>query len=395
MGHSSIIVHDQVIGISVQSDGSNELHYVHLRKSRAGIHVLDEGTATDATSLKEACGTRIPLVLAWDATGCINRISRTSGPLEELMPQAFPGARVNDLHISGWSADQCTGMSIVRKDQLHDSLQHLREAGFRIVDLLIGPWALLHLRSVLPEGEQDRSLAGRTFQYTNSELQAVRNTEPEPTVLTIGTETIANTHALAMAAAWEYFVPAQERLLTEDEPCAVDRREERARVRYEFGLVALAASLLLMLMVDIGLRSALERTSGAFKQDHVQHNMVEQEISRLRVDVEARETIAAQLGVLRGERFAVRAKRILSEVPSTVVLDRLILDPLEAPLRKDELPSTAQGRVQVSGSCTNGEALHSWMNALRTTPGISSVRIADFTSEDRDGRSVFTIELEG
>lgn len=396
MAAIELLISGQVIGVAVHEDAEKPaLRYVHLKRSRNELRIVKTGTAADAEELKLACGTRVPVVVVLDSPRCLHRVMNDSGALEELVPKAFPGALLDDLHVSGWTEGSGTGVSVMRRNGSSDIITALRAASFRIISIHVGPWGLLHLRPLLGIANDHGLVAGHVFMFTEDNLTGSAHGTGISTTIRFGTDELPSTHALAMAAAWEYLLPAAQRMDDLDPSCALDLSEETARAWYERGLLALIAVLLLLVGIDQGLRAHVAHISRNSKYSAQEQVALVERVSNLRAQTRAKENLARQLGVMGGERYAIRAQRVLAHVPPEIVLDRVVLDPLKKPLREREAPIADIEHIRIGGTCTDGKALHAWLNELRMTTGIRAVRLERFTNETKGRRSVFEIEVEG
>jgi hypothetical protein len=395
-GGTALVVSGQVTGVSVHSDGGEaSLRYVRLQRRGNEVIVRGQGTATDPQDLLKQVGTRVPLVLSLLTPRCLHRVLRRAGPLEELVPLAFPGVSLDQVLAAGWNEDGSTGVSMMRKEHAEPIMSALRDAGFRVIDAAPGPWPLLQLRALLhPEGMGDATIGGHTFPSSDGALSAYVPPTDESGTTTIGTDTLADTHLLAFAIAWAHLLPNGQRSVLAVPAVLHDQREERARLWYERGSLILAALLLLLLGVDAGLGSQLDASRSDPSATMEGRAALQAELEHLRSTVKARETLAVQLGLTRTEPFALRASRVLDGVPSGILLDRMTMDPLVEGLRQRERPAVIDRRIRIQGSCPDGQVFHAWMNTLRAKQGILSVRLISFKAETSDKRPTFEIELE-
>jgi Tfp pilus assembly protein PilN len=392
----ALVVSGQVTGVAVHADGDRPgLRFVRLQRRKGEVRILAHGTATDTADLKKQCGARAPLAVVFDTSRTLHRVVPRTGSLDEVMRQAFPGATLEQLHCTGWTEGQGTGLSMVRRDQVAPLLTAVRTAGFRIVSLHAGPWPLLHLSPLLSLSEDDRVLGGHQFTFQEGTLQSLHPAPATEETLRIGDEELRATHALAMAIAWEQLVPAPQLLGIPDTATLADQREERSRVWYERGLVGLAAALLLLLGTEQVLKAKVREAEQDPLFSANGRAELQTRVDDLRAQLDARKALAQQLGLTGGEAFARRAARLVEQVPRDVQLDRVALNPLVSALRERERPAVETQHVRIHGTCADGHALNSWMNTLRTVPGVRNVRLIAFTSDTPGKRPAFEIDLEG
>ena len=386
---------DQVIGVSVHTDGDRpELRWVRIKRSGKQVIIVGSGTATDALHLKKQCGTRAPLAIAFDTPRCLHRSIASTGTIEELVVKAFPGAALEHLHVSAWQDVKGSGLSMTRREGCGPVLQELRATGFRIVKVGIGPWAILTLRPVTSDTAQDETIAGYSIPVNPDGSPGLPTQVRDPGMFTIGSDELPVTHALALATAWHQIIPspALHHLPTPD--VNEDHKEEKARINYEWGLLGLAATLLLLLIIDQGLQTLV----GSRQQDgtgvEVRAQLQEQ-VRMMKEQLKERNDLVKELGLADGERFAIRASRLLEDVPKEIQLDQLIIDPMLEALRENNYPEIELGKIRLIGTCTDGLVLNSWIHSLRMRAGVQDVRLIGYTDDIRSGRPKFQIELNG
>jgi hypothetical protein len=395
MEGAALVVSGQVTGVSVHTDGAEAtFRFVRLQRAGDEVRILGQGEATNARDLLIQVGSRVPIALSVLTPRCLHRVLRRVGPLEELVPLAFPGAAMEQILAAGWREGEATGVSMMRKEHAEPVLHALRETGFRVVDVSPGPWSLLQLRPVLGQNGLDDTIGGHHFPNSDGLLSGYVPATKEDGMTRFGTDEVSDKHVLALSIAWTYLLPADQRLVLHTAEVLHDQREERARTWYERGLLALAGILMLLLCADALLKAQVVSAQLDPTASVDGRAALLADLEELRGKVQVREALAVQLGLTRTEPFAVRAARVLDQVPPGIQLDRMMIDPLVAGLRQRERPAVTDRRIRIQGSCPNGHVFNAWMNTLRATEGIRSVRLISFTAETPNKQPTFHIELE-
>lgn len=381
-----------VVGIALTT-GDAPMTWVHLRRHGDHVSVKGHGTASDAHDLKKQVGTRMPLAVALDGSGCVNRVMPHHANASDVLQAAFPGAQAEHLLFSAWAAEGAVGASMMRRQQCALLLDPLRQSGFRIVHRSLGPWGLLALRETNGSPESTWTVGEHEFRFNEKgDLETYERRASARDDLSLGDERIPATHALACSAAWEHLVPHAARVVTDSSDLDADRMEERARVRYERLMLALCAWLVLLLAGDALLRSqapmALDHGTGASAAP------VKAELLAVREAIAAREAIATELGLARPRRTATHLQSLLNEVPTGILLDRLQWEPLEAPLRAEDAARFRHGAAHVTGTCSDAAVLQHWMTALRAAAGVRDVRLQGYAQNPGLVRPVFQLELQ-
>ncbi|MBL7955932.1 MAG: hypothetical protein JNJ91_12905 [Flavobacteriales bacterium] len=394
-GGTTLILHGEVVGLSITTDGERPvLHYVRLKRTRREVRIVAMGEAEDVAALKKACGTRAPVALVVHTARALHRVVPAQGDLVTLLAQGFPGAPLEQLLASGWRHGNAAGLSMMRRSAMAVMNDELRAAGYRIVARSIGPWGLLHLAPLLGKNGEEVSIGRHRFQLEAGSLTGYLEEDTTALAVEIGDDRIPDTHLLAYAAAWEQLVPTAQRLQLADDGIRQDQREERMRLWYERGLVAVAVVLLLMLGTHVLVEADLRTANAASGASQGERQAISERIEGLRAEVSTRTELATQLGLGRKELLAARAMRILGDVPSGILLDRVSIDPLRAGLRERERPAVDVQRIRVIGTCTDGQVLNAWMHEIRQLPGVRNVQLSGYVTDARTPRPTFTLDLE-
>ncbi|MBL8001152.1 MAG: hypothetical protein JNL05_04240 [Flavobacteriales bacterium] len=384
----------QVVGVAIgplQED--RPYTWVHLRRGRKAMHLIAHGTAATAEELLKTTGTRVPMALCIDHERCVHRAVAAEGPLHDLLPLAFPNAPVDDLCVSVRAHSGASGCSMMRRAQALELLAPFESAGARVVDLTIGPWDLLGLAPLLGSADDALTLHRSRFVRAEGSLRLERVDADGAAMIQLGPDRLPAAQALAFATAWAWAVPTEARASTHADLVLGARSQEKARLRYERLLVG----ALLLFVILFGGEWALQRTVAAERartdgnvQDRVALlKAVEQERQLL----QERQALAQALGVDSLRRLAVQAAAIAATVPAGIRLDRLALDPLQAPLQEREPVRIARGVALVRGTCARTELLNAWMDSLRTVRGVRGVRLLGYRLAADGGDPVFDLEI--
>lgn len=386
-----IVGADQVLGVVM--DGPGPLHFVLLRRTARQVKLLAHGTTDDAGALAAQCGTRVPVALALSGPRCIHRVTNASGEPVQRLGAAFPHAPLDQLFLDGRTEGGGTGVSMVRREQVAAAVEGLRTSGFRIVHRTVGPWPLLGLRALLAPDSSEWQCGEHRFRFQGADLVAHERDASNGATekVEIGGDLVPPTHVLAWAAAWDHLVPGPQRLPEQDDDLAPDRRQEKARIWYERALVATVLLLMVLLGADQTFKHLAGPQGAAAGQDRRAAWLA---VDSLRQLVTDRRTLMAGLDEAPHDGLALRAARLVTEVPAGIELDRLWADPLQAPLREREEPQIRKGTTLVEGTCTDAVLLNTWVRSLHQRPGISGIRLVALTPGERDARPRFTLQID-
>ena len=84
--------------------------------------------------------------------------------------------------------------------------------------------------------------------------------------------------------------------------------------------------------------------------------------------------------------------QIISELPSSILLDQIVYHPLDKNIKEDEIIVTKNNIVLVSGKTINNIAFTSWIEFIEKQKGISNVIITEFGKNEAK-ENVFTLKI--
>jgi hypothetical protein len=397
MDRGGIIVgKKQVLGIALHewTGEGIRLSHVHLHQRGNRVHVRDQGDTGSLTALVKKYGTRIPISLVIDTARCVHRVIDPVGEPTSILQQAFPNAPLDQLATSIWRTDNRAGVSMARRDMVKGILHQFSSHGLRVVRSAIGPWGLLGLRSLLNSEGSEWRMAGHTFTFTDGTLTGhVICQEDTEATFTLDTEEVNGSHAMALMAAWEKLSPPNERHDVDLPEIVLAKKEERARLWYEHGLLIGCAI--------IGLLIGGERFA-AHRLDLVQQDLKTATHDQAK-DMEATKELEARMvtmeklgqliGTQGGDGLALHAARIISTVPAGIRLDGLAVDPLLNLPKEREKLTVETGLIRIQGTCANAGLLDQWTATLRGLRDGPTVRLLSYTVDPEDNLPHFELQL--
>lgn len=391
-----IVGQGEAIGVAVHAVTAEAiaLTHVHLHRRKDGVHLRAQGEASDIAGLASTYGTRIPVALTMDTDRCVHRVLHRTGEPDDLLRQAFPNAALDELCTSVWKAGPTTGLSMARRSAVTEVVARFHALGFRVVRVSIGPWALLGLHALLGEEAGAWSASGHTFTFADGLLTAHATTRvTEGRSIQLDADRIEDRHALAFADAWAHLVPTAERQDTPLPEVIAAQREERARYRYERGLLIAAVLFVLVIGGERAVAYQLARSRSTLKSSATTQARDRETLEALRANVQAMEGIGEELGLGRSDGLALQAAQVAATVPTGIRLDRLVEHPLRGPLKEREPLTTERGVVRVSGTCRDAGVLDAWMSVLKGTAGLSTVKLLGYSIDPETATPRFELEL--
>ncbi|HMQ77080.1 MAG TPA: hypothetical protein PKE21_13605 [Flavobacteriales bacterium] len=383
-----------VLGVSVQTGTGGPVHrWVHLVRGRRAVHLRGHGEAANAQELIRQVGTRIPMALCIDHERCVHRVVPAEGSAEDQVRRAFAGANVAEVCVSLRVLEGSTGCSMMRRAEAVAIVKALADAGTRVVDLRIGPWDLLSLKALLPEGSGPGASADTWVGLRDGALVLERNAVGPDRSLDLGGDRLPAAHALAFASAWCWLFPGPGRTMMHEDLLAGARSEERARLWYERALLAGLAMILVLVAFEAGLAHRVDREK-AVEDGAVQRLAdLRAAVEDARAELAAGQALAEAMGAHEAGRLAARAAAIAQLTPPSIRLDRLAVDPVRgAPVQKEPL-EVERGVVRIHGRCADAALLNSWMDSLRSRPHAGTVRLLGYRPATDDGGPEFELEI--
>lgn len=369
-----IIGNNHLLGIHAKPTGEGAwvFSWVHVRKGREGVSVVDQGTDVRGTAaLVKACNARIPVALVLEHERVLSKPWEGAFDAARDLQQILPNARAEQLFVQVVTRKDERTVSLARREHVEPLLAELAAAGFRTIDVFLGLTVIGSI-AALHGPENDSASAD----------------------LTLGDDRVKNRCIPAFAVCWQaWFRPLE----MEAAVCAAvprARREERFRQYYEKGVAALLVGLMLMLCGDLLLRRSISSGSAGLALAKAEREQHEARMVVLQASIQERERVLASMGTTAGAGRLKIIDAIAASVPGTVRLNELWAAPLAAAMRQNEPVIVDARKAVVTGTCSDAAALAAWVGELGRIDGVHAARLAGF-QQDRDaGAPVFRIELE-
>lgn len=369
-----IIGNNQLLGIHAKPAGQDAWTFcwVHVRKSRAGVSVMDQGADVQGlAALVKACNTRIPVALVVQHERLLHKSWEGTFDAVRDLQQILPNARAEQLLVEVVNGTNGRTVSVARREHVEPLLAEMADAGFRTIEVFLGT-TVVDAIDALRTGRSDDGAADLTF----------------------GEDRVQHRCVPAFAACWQtWFRPLE----IESAACTAApraRKEERLRKYYEKGVVALLAALMLMLCADMVLRRSVSSGSAGLALAKAEREQHEARMVVLQASIQERERVLASMGATAGAGRLKIIDAIAASVPGPVRLKELWAAPVVGAMRQNEPVITEAHKVVVSGTCSDATALAAWVGELGRMDGVHAARLAGL-QQDRDvGAPVFRIELE-
>ncbi len=397
MNTALIIGRDHLVGLEALQlpDGSWSFDWVHLHRRRGVVEVLRQGApTTDIAKLVTAIGVRYPLVLVVRGDRMIVRDMPGVFVAERDLGKLLPNAQATELIHSNYTIGDRSLVMVARQQPVNELLSALQSAGFRPLQLIVGPGVLFALREQWTATANGGFFGPHHFEQDGTHAWNYRHVENDAEPVPFADELIASGKLCALSACWQHWfgtLDASTSFLPIVTQCA---SEEKHRLRYEVGVVALFALLVLMLGADVLLRQRSDGRAAQLQEYLAQRSSRQAQLDSLETALGSRKELMHLIGGGINGSTMRSLDRVTASVPRSVLLTDLWLAPAEHLPREGELFKPTPGLITITGSTHDPAELPSWIAILKELHGVRHARLRSLEQGNDHGDPVFHIEIE-
>lgn len=390
---------DIVAGVEVEilSEGWR-INYVLLKKRKGILKIIS--SSADIKGLEKfitIANKEIPLSISISGKGIISKKGALSENENEnsLLHKALPNANKEDFYVQkiGMTNDQAI-ISAARKSIVDELLHNLHNAGYFIVDVSFGPFAIVPLFHLLNfSGGDSLNFCGNRMQFINGELNdyhyEVSNSNEQ---IEIAGEILDERCLNSFASGLSYFI-----LNEKDFPVPrigeMKNEFKHKKLFYSAGWGALMFFFTLLLF-NFFLFSHFKTKSEELNMNVFRSKDELAKISSLQNELLQKQIFLNRLGLLESSKTSFFSDRIASHLPAEIRLSEMFVFPLEKKTAGDKkelnfIPNT----IHISGRCIKSTEFNDWVKILKGENWIQNVNLINYSQENQSEFGEFQIEI--
>jgi hypothetical protein len=388
------------VGMAIQKDGGVLLDscqvmvrdkQLHLEKRVSGI--------TDPAALSKHFDTKIPIALNLSGKGILYRQfpgATETGPIN--FSAVLPHANAEDFYIQYFHSGGSLFVAVIRKTDADKWIGLLREQGFNILMLSLGPFPV---KNIVPQlnvyGEElrfnghiidrDEELNWRAYRYEESAGALF--------ALKIGIEPISQQLLLPYAAAFQLVLSARLEVVQAQVPemeTALDLvlGDKQFRVK---GFLILVCCFLLLL-VNFFIFSWLYSANDQLTMEVGRSVRSTRDWQALKDTIRGKEALLTELGWDGG----ISKSRLISQIgallPPEITWQEVTVNPVDpSGIRNKRSLQFFNRRMEIRGGCPQIIPVNEWIARIKTKTWVKEIRLESYTYNNELNTGQFTLMI--
>jgi hypothetical protein len=382
--------------IKMMGDGTVGLRLLKLSLDKKLINIISKN---NEESKLENLGANLsgPVAITVTGRGVLIKKTKRAEELTNAVIQAlFPGLKFTDFYVQNFVSEECSFVSLIRKETLDQVLSALNNNACQVLNVSIGPFVIDH---VIPQ----LNVYNDSLVFDGNSISLNRNrswNDYMPNVLNesefefkLDIEVIEEQFLLAYASAFQLIlnhslVPIQ----IEVDEVKLIKADFYAKLVFEKRVTIVAALLFLSLLFNFFLFHYYNSENQNFTGMVGQRSEVLVNRKKVQSDINEKERLVEKLGWNNGLSYAFICDQIGEIVPSSVTLT-------EVSINSNSLKDIAQTQlgtrqVKIGGQAQDVYALNRFIYAFKNRKWVKQVKLQRFIFDEQKQTQLFNIIVD-
>ena len=375
----------QVIGVF--QDTNNEVYsLLTFKKTKDKLDCIDSRSFTNIENLLEVIDTKLPVVLAIDGKGVLNKKIDNTNEVDLAWQKNID---FSTIYYTNYFLNNFTYMCFCRKNIVEEWLQKFENKKIQILSTYIGSFLSVLLAETINE---ERIVSGNlNLVLEQNKLVDFTKLETIPDKKYKVSENLVTNFTLPLyGIALHYFVKNETVTLSEENTASIDEVIYKKAFSF-FGIVMLLLFLIGLLLSYVGIQYYASKNAELNIQN-VYSNKAYQQIISLEDQKKDKEKIIHDSGFLSDKFLSFYAYEIISSTPNTLSLDELNIAPLQKVVKHKEKVEITPGTLIVKGGTSDEEAFNSWLRDLKKMSWIAKFELESL-KKDKKNNTQFSLKI--
>lgn len=384
----NILIGKKYIGIEFFSvNNKDSIAFVQVEKNKSGL-IISKNEVFDTIESLSKEKTNCAAVLVINNIHVLQKeIQGNDSNDKKLLHKAFPNLNTEEFYYEIWRKDTITIISICRKNYV-DNLIHSLQSSFKITSVSLGVCAIANLTSfsvpdVIATSTQTLFLSAEE-NILHPEIKQNKN-------YIINELSILNINILGFASVLKLIFPSKNTgtiidlntLLTED---------FKQKTFFEKGIKIGIGFILIVLVINFFLFSYYFDKATVINEKVSLNKTGIENIKRIKERIKDKEQILKDFTDISSSRSALLINKIISALPSSILLSEIIYHPLEKKVKNEEQIILLDNTINIIGTTLSNQAFTSWIENIEEIKEVKEVTIVSF-GKNPENETVFSIKI--
>jgi Tfp pilus assembly protein PilN len=375
----------------IQQAGEVNYHLVVLEIVKGQMNVQDDYQYINSwEALTELLDNKLPIAIALNVRGLLHRKVELNITNKRLAESVLPNANSQDFYAQGIDIYQGKIASVIRKEQLTQSLQPFLDAKYWVLDVRLGSFDIVQLLPFLRTEDKiitsAHELTIENKQLTGFQKNKNKSTSDSSTIL-LGDEHISAILLPAISAAFRIFVKAPTNEIQADFLNIQQENFKQFRI-FQLGGVGVLAVFFVALLANFVLFSNYSSKNQELNAQLIYQSTTLNKLDTLKKEYEQQKTFFNKNNLTQRSKTSFYADRIASTLPSDIQLTTLNIYPKIKKRRMEmeaALPEFEQNRIQVKGKTSSSIYYNDWKRSLNNLEWITDIYQIQYQEESGFG----------
>ena len=389
----------QGIEVVSQADGNSLYRCCRLQLRSSTISV--EELITDISDFGELCewlNSDAPVQVTFTGKGTMFRSiakSESTTP-EAALATILPNANPSDFYVQIYDRENDGAyVSLIRKELVDVLLARLKDAGFSVTAVYIGPYSLHSILPILMEQGVQELYTGHVHVLHNGRsIEQLSPSDDTPLIETkIGEEVIPIGALVSFSSALGYLAGSAASVRDNMDDVHFMADEYVQKKLFKRRSTFAAAFFFVLLSVNFLFFNHYYNQKIILEDRTRSSGTMLSEFDSLQSVLKERTELVNKAGLVGSSKLSFYADRLASGIPTKLQLTRMQIYPIIPRTDDNDRPEFAIGSIRVVGKCFEGTELNMWIQLLKQESFTSEVNLVSFKQEEKNLPGIFTVDI--
>lgn len=377
----------------IEKKGQLLFSYILLREEKGELNLIEAVETKSLDSLAAIIPKTIPVSLVINTDQVISKLGSAIGTdnAETLLQKQFPNLSLENFYYQGAQLASTPLISIAKREYVDGVIEEILANKLKLVGVFLGPAPIvnllffLNIKTITTTRHKMEIEDGQILDLKNLNTDRIENVD-------LGGMVLNSQQLLAFSAVMDFVNPVP--LASNLYDINTDMREDfRYSRRFSLGLKATLIIVLFSLLLNFLTFSYYFDRSEDLSSQLEMIASDQEEWKKLYKAVSEKEEKITILSRSGASRVSYYLDQIANQIPGSILLDKLIYQPLKKPIKPEKQIILQEGSILLSGISNDPEAFDNWLRLLEKEAWVSTVETSDYGYSSRN-HSRFSIELK-
>ncbi len=378
-------------GLDISNVEGRDLYFLlKVNKKKGELQLEESKRFENLTDTLKDLDTAIPFFITLNTKSVLTKIAQGSNQKgRALANSVFPNMDTDSLYYESYGIWDSTLISIARKSEIDNHIKALKEAGFSVGGISLGLSALTPLAPYL-EGKV--SIHSQSLVPGEKTIELISDSLPDQNGYAINGLDLDRGSLLGFGSILRGFLTNSEANTNLDGTMLREKNEFKNRRNFKLSLNFGIGLLLAVLLINFVFFGHYHSKVITLREEMTLNESAIDRLKKLKGKVAEKDVRVKKALSTSGSQVTRYLDQIADVVPNSVLLDELIYQPLDKPIRPSKPIAYVRNSISVSGLTSNNLEFTNWIGKLERMEWTQSVETMEYDYKDPTS-SVFHLQI--